>query len=64
MVKKSHKAKFMRISGVLCKYPCILSYDKGERYRIGGMAKEIYFWCGELVQSIWLGLNLSKGISE
>ena len=39
VVKKSHKAKFMRISGFVCKYPCSTSCDKGDRDRLVQMVK-------------------------
>ena len=41
-----------------------MSYDKVEHSRIGSMVKEIDFYYGELVKSICLDLNSSKGRSE
>ena len=38
-----------------------MSCDKGERAGIGLLVKEIAFWDGEWVQSIWIDADASKG---
>ena len=64
VVKKSHLATFMSVAGFVCNYPCRMSCDKGEHADLGCMVKYISFWCGELVQSIYLDAGASKGSSE
>ena len=47
VVKKSHEAVFIRISGFICNYPCSMSCDKGYRAGLGRLVKEIDLWDGE-----------------
>ena len=47
VVKKYCGDKFMRIAGFVCNYPCRMSYEKGDRARLGRLVKEIAFWDGE-----------------
>ena len=54
----------MKIAGFVCNYPCSISCDRGERSGIAHLVKEIDFWDGELVQSIRLDADSSKGSSE
>ena len=54
----------MRIAGLICNYTCRTSCNKGERYRLVRLVKEISFWCGKLVQSIRLDANAPKGRLE
>ena len=54
----------MRIAGFVCKYPCSMSCDRGEHAGIAHLVKEIDFWDGELVQSMRLDADASKGSSE
>ena len=61
VVKKSYKSKFIRTAGFVCKYPYRVSHDKGDKFRLGSMVKEIDFWYGEQVQSMRLDANASKG---
>ena len=50
VVKKYHKDTIMGISWFFCKYTCIMSWNKGERARIGRIVKEITFLYGEWMQ--------------
>ena len=64
LVKKSHEATFMSISGFFYKYLCIMSYNKWEHSRIGLLVKYIDLWYAEQIQSKRLDVNTSKGILE
>ena len=63
MVKKFREAKFIRISGFVCKYNCSMSCDSGDHAGIGRMDKEIALWYGEQVKSLLIDVNISKEIS-
>ena len=64
VVKKYRGATSMSIAGFVFNYPCSISYDRVEHDGIGHLVKEIAFWNGKQVQSIWLDLDASKGSSE
>ena len=64
LVKKSHEATFMMISGFVCNYPCSMSCNKGEHAGIGHLFKEIAFCDGDRVQSMRIEEDSYKGISE
>ena len=61
---ESREATFRRIAGFFYKYPCIMSYDKGEHTRLGWMVKYIAFWYIEQIESTWIYVNSSKGSLE
>ena len=44
VAKISHKAKFMRITGFVCKHPCRMSCENREHIRLGRLVKNISFW--------------------
>ena len=64
VMKKYHKATFMRIAGFVWNYPCSISCSKIEHSGLVHLVKEINFWDGEWVQSIRLDSDASKGSSE
>ena len=64
VANKAREAKFMRIAGFVCNYPCSMSCNKGYHDGIGSMFKDIYFWYCEIVQSVWLDADASKGCPE
>ena len=41
---------YIKVAGFVFKYPCRMSFDKGERARLGRLVKQIDFWYGEQVQ--------------
>ena len=54
----------MRIAGFVFNYPCSMSCNKGDYAGLGILVKEIAIWYVERVQSIRLGADESKEISE
>ena len=44
VVNKYREDKYIKIPGVFCNYPCIMSCDKVERDGLGRMFKDIAFW--------------------
>ena len=54
----------MSIAGFVCNYPCSMLCNKGEHAGLVRLIKDIVFWDGERVQSIWIDADSSKGSSE
>ena len=64
VVNKYRGDTFMSIAGFVFNYPYSISYDKVEHDGIVHLVKEIAFWNGERVQSIWLDVDASKRSPE
>ena len=62
VVHKAREVTFMRITGFVCNYPCSMSFDKWWHAGLDRLVKKIAFCDGELVKSIWIHADASKGI--